>query len=558
MKNKKNKSKNKKLVIIILVLSVLVLITSFLIVKYLENRKISDIKKSYSRYALVENKSFYDKNKNIIGRGYNIEIELIRPKKITTKSDYFKVKDKDYYVYYEDIKKINNINKDTLNDNYVIFNKNIKTNKNVTLYKNNKKIISLKNGLNIPVYYMDDNNYYVLYLDKLLSVKKNNDIKLIDHKNSGEKISNSISVLLFDKIEDKSNSYDTVTTASFKNIVNKLKENGYYTITNNEFKDFLKGNINLKEKAILIEVNNVNDKTESLKNELGINIEKKEDDMKFNLVNKAAGKGSLDNTPAYSIKNYSNVDNVLKMAGGEEIHEEEPKTIQTSSSAVVKKVKGVPVLNYHFFYDPTIGESCNEGICLTVQKFEEELKYISDNGYKALTMDEFINWIYGKSDVPEKSVLITIDDGAMGTGKHNGNKLIPLLEKYKLHATLFLITGWWKLENYLGSDYLEVESHTYDMHKYGNCHKGQLVCASYDEAKADLQLSIDILGSNKAFCYPFYSYDDEAINAVRDLGFKVAFAGGNRDATRGDNKYLIPRYPIHSNITMDRFKSILN
>ena len=69
MKNKKNKSKNKKLVIIILVLSVLVLITSFLIVKYLENRKISDIKKSYSRYALVENKSFYDKNKNIVFDG---------------------------------------------------------------------------------------------------------------------------------------------------------------------------------------------------------------------------------------------------------------------------------------------------------------------------------------------------------------------------------------------------------------------------------------------------------------------------------------------------------
>ena len=40
----------------------------------------------------------------------------------------------------------------------------------------------------------------------------------------------------------------------------------------------------------------------------------------------------------------------------------------------------------------------------------------------------------------KKSVLITIDDGALGTGIQNGNKLIPILEEYKMHATLFLIT----------------------------------------------------------------------------------------------------------------------
>ena len=70
--------------------------------------------------------------------------------------------------------------------------------------------------------------------------------------------------------------------------------------------------------------------------------------------------------------------------------------------------------------------------------------------------------------------------------------------------------------------------------------------------------SLDIIGNNTSFCYPFYSYDNEAIQAIKDLGFKVAFAGGNRDATRNSNKYLIPRYPIHSNITMDRFKEIVN
>ena len=51
---------------------------------------------------------------------------------------------------------------------------------------------------------------------------------------------------------------------------------------------------------------------------------------------------------------------------------------------------------------------------------------------------------------------------------------------------------------------------------------------------------------------------DTALKAVKDLGFKVSFVGGSVNAKRTNNKWLIPRYPIHSNITMDRFKSMVD
>ena len=132
-------------------------------------------------------------------------------------------------------------------------------------------------------------------------------------------------------------------------------------------------------------------------------------------------------------------------------------------------------------------------------------------------MNEFVNWIYGRIELPEKSVLITVDDGAMGTGRHNGNHLATILNEYKMHATLFLIAGWWDIENYKDSPYLEIQSHTYDMHQKGPCGEGQLVCANYDQAKADIQNSLNIIGDNTSFCYPFYQYDDEAIQAIKDF-----------------------------------------
>ena len=551
---KKNKKENKKKttkkkgkiigVSIVVILLILIIITTLLVLY--TKKEVKNIKTSYNQYIKIKkDTNIYDKNNKVLGKIYkNTELELVKLNKITTKNKNFQVKDTNYYIYYKDTKKIKNINKDKQNNNYIVLNKNIKTNKKVTLYKNNKKIITLNNGINLPIQYISNNTYYVYYLNKLLEVKKSNKIKEINHENTKENSTNQISILLYDTINNTcTDNENCTTTETFKNQINKLLENNYYTITNEEYENYLNNNLRLKNKALLILTNNESDTTKNISKELNINIEtpSKSDLVKNN-------EKTVSNT--YQIKSYSTIENILKMANGEKVVETPPKK-QTNY------VQGVPVLNYHFFYDPTLGEECYEGICLTTQKFREHLEYLKNNNFKVLTMNEFVKWIYGEIDIPEKSVLITIDDGAKGTGAHNGNKLIPLLEEYKMHATLFLIAGWWDISNYQ-SKYLEVQSHTYDMHKYGDCGKGQLVCANYENAKQDLQKSLDIIGNNTSFCYPFYSYDNEAIQAIKDLGFKVAFAGGNRDATRNSNKYLIPRYPIHSNITMDRFKEIVN
>ena len=231
---------------------------------------------------------------------------------------------------------------------------------------------------------------------------------------------------------------------------------------------------------------------------------------------------------------------------------------------VVKKASAnqrVPVLNYHFFYGKK-SEGCNEDLCLRIDRFEEQLKYLKDNGFYTLTMDEFVKWMYGEIEIPEKSVLITIDDGAFGTSKIRGNYLIPALEKYEAHATLFLITGWWGvkggIDNYK-SDYLDVQSHTHDLHYEAHCgHRSKVNCVSYDELLKDLKESLKIVDNNNSFCFPFYDYTETSIKAVKEAGFKVAFIGGGRKASRSDDKYKIPRYPIYDSTSMDRFKSIVN
>lgn len=556
VKKKKRQGINKKIVIaLVILIPILVIgITIFLVNSY--NKKlIADIKSHYNKYIITNKKAvlFNSNHKEVgkIAKGFQLEIK--HPKE--EKDKYFKIKNTNYYIYYEDTKIIDKLNKDQLNTHYITLNKNIKTTKKVNLYKNGKKVLELDKGINIPIEYIDDEEYNVYYLNNLLQIKKDKNLEEINNENTKQIETNHVSVILYENIDEKCSDYNCVTLEKVKEQFTKLKENGYYSISIDEYKNYLAGNIRLKDKAILYTTKNEKYITD-INKEYSINLELINDQtgLKFNTTNKKSTReNSSETINCYQIKSYSSIENILKMAQGEDVVENEPVKATTNTGGG----QGIAVLNYHFFYDPNLGESCNEGICLTVQKFREHLDYLKNNNFKTLTIDEFTKWMYGEIELPQKSVLITVDDGAMGTGKHNGNKLIPLLEEYKMHATLFLIAGWWDIGNYI-SPYLDIQSHTFDMHQYGSCGRGQINCASKEEAKNDLSRSLEIIGRKESFCFPFYYSSESSIQAVKEVGFKTAFVGGNRKATRNNNKYLIPRFPIHSDISLERFISIVN
>lgn len=543
--NRKKKRKLKKGGLIILLILFILIIGGLVTLKILHDKEVKEVKEYfYKTVSLKKNSNIYYNNKKI---GTNLETIKLDLESI--KGKYFKVKNTNYYVYYKDVKKEKNEKKEETNSHYVLFNKNIKSNKKIDLYKEDKKIITL-NSINTPIEAMDNDNYYISLFNDTYKVKKDKSIKEINSKNTKDKIADHVSVLFYEFIQDSCDDYNCTTTENLKNTINKLKENGYYTLTSEEFKNYISGRKSLKDKAIYINTANYNDNITNLNKELEINIDKLDEKYNYRFISTYKPAKSNDDQKRinrYQIKNYTSIDDVLKMANGEEIKQSTDQEVARQS---------VPVLNYHFFYDKTT-DTCNESICLEVTKFEEHLKYLKDNNFKTLTMEEFKKWMYGEIEIPSKSVLLTVDDGALGTGKHNGNRLNPLLEKYELNATLFLITGWWDIANYTGN-YLDIQSHTNDMHQYGTCGRGQINCYSYDQAKADIAQSIAVIGNTDSFCFPFYMYSETSLKVIKDSGFKLAFIGGNVDARRTNDKWLIPRYPIGSNITLNEFANLVN
>lgn len=225
--------------------------------------------------------------------------------------------------------------------------------------------------------------------------------------------------------------------------------------------------------------------------------------------------------------------------------------VEYADNSKEEELKSVSVITYHFFYDKKQNEVCDEVICHTTDQFESHLKYLKDNNYLTMTMKELDLFIDENIRLPKNSVVITIDDGAMGVS----SKAIPLLEKYDLHATLFLITAWFNKDDFISPN-IEIHSHGDNLHNPGVCPGGQggaIKCVDKDELLEDLAKARSILDNTTVFCYPFYEYNDYAISVLKEAGFTMAFKGGETKVYPGINKFEIPRFTFYGYTTLSQF-----
>lgn len=86
------------------------------------------------------------------------------------------------------------------------------------------------------------------------------------------------------------------------------------------------------------------------------------------------------------------------------------------------------------------------------REFEREMRHLHDEGYTAVTMGELAAWRRGQLVLPEKSVVITFDDGDRSVL----DVAYPILKTYSFKATLFIVTS------HVGQNWKGVESLTWD------------------------------------------------------------------------------------------------
>lgn len=227
--------------------------------------------------------------------------------------------------------------------------------------------------------------------------------------------------------------------------------------------------------------------------------------------------------------------------------------------------KQVAVLVYHNIVEDEKFIDYNADT-ITTKQFTEQLKYLKDQGYTSISLDELYNWKMGKIDIPEKSVVITFDDA------YYSFKYIvqPILQQYNFKAACFLIgsvTGNITPEYEEGryatigldevnnkSENIIYGSHTFDLHRQTEDGNPIIKSKSYEKIKEDTKKFNTNVFNAEYLAYPYYTYTKDIIKVLEEENYKLAFAGEDEMMTKGVNNYKIPR--ISGVKTIDEFKEI--
>lgn len=227
----------------------------------------------------------------------------------------------------------------------------------------------------------------------------------------------------------------------------------------------------------------------------------------------------------------------------------------------------IPILIYHHILKDEENPNKNNPAIISLERFTDHINYLYDNGYRTITLNQISRFLDEKQGLPEKSIMITFDDGY----KSNYIYAYPVLKKYKYNAVVFLITDYMTDEiiefdpnkiQYLSwnevnssSDVFEFASHSHNMHRNPNG-VGYLISKPNDEVKNDLIISMDLLNTN-AIAYPFGQYNDGLLEVLKELKVDLGFTVDHGKVKAGDNRLLLKRIGIFSYTTLSKFKELL-
>lgn len=224
----------------------------------------------------------------------------------------------------------------------------------------------------------------------------------------------------------------------------------------------------------------------------------------------------------------------------------------------------VPVVMYHHF-EP------NKSLSTVVDPdlFREQLLYLKILGYETITVSDLQLFYDDGKELPDKPLLITMDDGYLS----NYTYTYPILKELEMKATIFIVVdyaindkdlwlkhfNWDQAREMVDSGLIDIQSHTYNSHnKVKNVNgidKPALTTRIWDKEKKlleteeeyknrvreDLSKSKEIieneLGTSViSLSFPYGAYNDSVIEVGKELGYKqfytidkgVYYIGGNQ------------------------------
>lgn len=223
--------------------------------------------------------------------------------------------------------------------------------------------------------------------------------------------------------------------------------------------------------------------------------------------------------------------------------------------------KRIPILMYH-----RIATVRGDRNSLPKEKFEEQLKYIFEQGYHSITIEQLEAHLLHNKELPEKPIVLTFDDAY----QDNLTTAMPLLEKYHQLGNVFSIANWQGKENRwenFGKEITKtmdkeellqwqnqghyVGSHTMDHPFLSDCHEERL-----QHELADSKIATENITGKKVtcICYPYGNFNGKVLEEAKKCGYNLGLGIFDHVPLWTIDVMALPRIPVPSHQKMWEFK----
>lgn len=203
------------------------------------------------------------------------------------------------------------------------------------------------------------------------------------------------------------------------------------------------------------------------------------------------------------------------------------KNAQTAGNNNYGFCQRAPILMYHHIEPADLAQKEKHG-WLTVYPdyFEKQMSYLASSGYTAISVDQLVAALIGHTNLPAKSVIITMDDGYSDIYTY----AYPVLQKYRLVTNLMIPTGllenpgyltWGQLKEMVNSGLVYAYDHTWSHLSLGNATKERI---QYEISTGKKQLEDHLDKTVNIFAYPYGSETNQVIEILRSNGFVAALS----------------------------------
>ncbi|MGI5822450.1 MAG: polysaccharide deacetylase family protein [Dethiobacteria bacterium] len=206
------------------------------------------------------------------------------------------------------------------------------------------------------------------------------------------------------------------------------------------------------------------------------------------------------------------------------------------------------------------------------ENFYCQLEALLAHGWEPITLEDFASWQQNQLRLPNKSFLLTFDDG----GESIYHYAYPYLLAKQIPATIFLIAKYHDPSHVLTEEVLppkltaaqiqemsragiiSFQSHAYDLHREID---GEPAILALPPAAvlADLQKSRQVISrltgeEVHSVAYPSGTVDQKVIKMAWEAGFNTGFAGNIQGAAHKKETMSVKRFPL-DNISLDVFNN---